>query len=66
MQTTIQKQSVKQDLVILLIAATIAVTFIGYRSTVASPYYFPTSKIEEGTVVVKNDSVTTIVIPDRL
>lgn len=65
MQATIQKQSVKQDLMILLIAAAIAVTFIGYRSTVA-PHYLPTSKIEEGTVVVKNDSVTTIIIPDRL
>ena len=65
MQTTIQRQSVKQDLMILLIAATIAVTFIGYRSTVASPYYFPASKIEEGAIVVRDDSVTTIVIPDQ-
>ena len=65
MQATIQKQSVKQDLMILLIAAAIAVTFIGYRSTVA-PHYLPTSKIEEGTIVVRDDSVTTIIIPDRL
>ena len=64
MQATIQKQSIKQDFMIMLIAAAIAVTFIGYRSTVA-PHYLPTSKIEEGTVVVKNDSVTTIIIPDR-
>lgn len=65
MQTTIQqRQIVKQDLMILLIAAAIAVTFIGYRSTVA-PHYIPTSKIEEGTIVVKNDSITTIIIPDK-
>lgn len=65
MQATIQKQSVKQDLMILLAAVLTTITFIGYRSTVA-PHYLPTSKIEEGTVVVKNDSVTTIIIPDRL
>lgn len=65
MQTTIQKQSIKQDLMILVITATIAVTFIGYRSTIASPYYFPTSKIEESTIVVKDESVTTIIIPDK-
>lgn len=50
---------------ILLAAVLTTITFIGYRSTVA-PHYLPTSKIEEGTVVVKNDSVTTIIIPDRL
>ena len=61
----IQKQSIKQDLMILLAAVLTTITFIGYRSTVA-PHYLPTSKIEEGTVVVKNDSVTTIIIPDRL
>lgn len=62
MEATIQKQSIKQDLMILFAATAIA--FIGYRSTVV-PHYLPTSKIEEGTVVVKNDSVTTIIIPDK-
>lgn len=64
MEATIQKQSIKQDLMILFMSAVITVTFIGYRSTVA-PHYLPASKIEEGTVVVKNDSVTTIIIPDK-
>lgn len=64
MEATIQKQSIKQDLMILLMAAVITATFIGYRSTVAT-HYLPASKIEEGTVVVKNDSVTTIIIPDK-
>lgn len=64
MEATIQKQSIKQDLMILFMAAVITATFIGYRSTVA-PHYLPTSKIEEGTIVIKNDSVTTIIIPDK-
>lgn len=64
MQATIQRQTIKQDLIILLVAAITTATFIGYRSTEA-PHYLPTSKIEEGTVVVRNDSVTTIIIPDK-
>ena len=64
MEITAQRQTVKQDLAILLAVALTTATFIGYRSTVAA-HYLPTSKIEEGTVVVKNDSVTTIIIPDR-
>lgn len=61
MVTTLQKQSIKEDLVALLIATTIAL--IGYLAV--APHYLPASKIEEGTVVVKNDSVTTVVIPDK-
>lgn len=49
---------------ILFMAAVITATFIGYRSTVA-PHYLSASKIEEGTIVVKNDSITTIIIPDK-
>lgn len=64
MEATIQKQSIKQDLIVLFAAAVITATFIGYRSTVA-PHYLPTSKIEEGSIVVKNDSITTIIIPDK-
>lgn len=63
MEATIQRQSIKQDLIVLF-AAVITATFIGYRSTVA-PHYLSTSKIEEGTIVVKNDSITTIIIPDK-
>lgn len=61
MEATIQKQSIKQDLMILFAATVIA--FVGYLSTVA-PHYLP-SKIEEGTIVVRGDSITTIVIPDK-
>lgn len=64
MEATIQKQSIKHDLMILFMAAVITATFIGYRSMVAI-HYLPALKIEEGTVVVKNDSVTTIIIPDK-
>lgn len=64
MEATIQKQSIKHDLMILFMAAVITATFIGYRSTVA-PHYLSASKIEEGTIVVKNDSITTIIIPDK-
>lgn len=65
MQATIQKQSVKQDLMLLFLATAITIMFIGYRSTVALPHYSPTSKIEDGEVVVRNDSVITVVIPDK-
>lgn len=64
MEAIIQRQSIKQDLMFLFAAAVITATFIGYRSTVA-PHYLPASKIEEGTIVVKNDSITTIIIPDK-
>lgn len=63
METTLQKQSINQDLMFLLIAATIFV--VGYWCATA-PHYFPISKIEEGTIVVRDDSVTTIIIPDKL
>lgn len=63
MEITIQKQSIKQDLMILLIAATIFI--VGYWCATA-PHYLPISKIEEGTIVVRDDSVTTIIIPDKL
>lgn len=67
MEITIKKQSINQsinqDLMILLIAATILIA--GYWGATA-PHYFPISKIEEGTIVVRDDSVTTIIIPDKL
>lgn len=62
METTLKRQAVKQELMILLFVTVIA--FAGYQSTTV-PYYLPTSKIEEGEIVVRNDSVTTVVIPDR-
>ena len=63
METALQKQTIKQDLMILLIAAIILIA--GYWCATA-PHYFPMSKIEEGTIVVRDDSVTTIIIPDKL
>ena len=63
METTLQKQSINKDLMILLIAATILIA--GYWCATA-PHYLPISKIEEGTIVVRDDSVTTIIIPDKL
>ncbi|WP_099465562.1 hypothetical protein [Parabacteroides provencensis] len=62
METTLQRQTVKQELMILLAVTTIA--FAGYRQA-AAPHYMPASKIEEGTVVQRNDSVTTVIIPDK-
>lgn len=61
MQTTLQRQTVKQELMILLAVAII--TFASYQQATV-PHCLPTSKIEEGTVVVRNDSVTTVIIPD--
>ncbi|WP_143813331.1 hypothetical protein [Parabacteroides provencensis] len=61
MQTILQRQTVKQELMILLAVTTIALA--GYWSATV-PHYLPTSKIEEGTVVQRNDSVTTVIIPD--
>ena len=62
MEALQQRQTVKQELMILFAVMTIA--FAGYWQA-AAPYYMPISKIEEGTVVQRNDSVTTVVIPDR-
>lgn len=61
METTLKRQSVKQDLMILF--AVTAIAFASYQATTI-PYYLPT-KIEDGTVIVRNDSVTTVVIPDK-
>lgn len=63
MEAILQRTTtIKQDLMILFAATVIA--FAGYLSATA-PHYLPTSMIEEGTIVVKNDSVITIIIPDK-
>ena len=62
MEITIQKQSIKQDLMILFLATIILLA--GNLATTPH-HYLPTSKIEEGTIVVRGDSVTTIIIPDK-
>lgn len=64
MEITVQRQvTIKQDLMILFAVATISLA--GYLAATV-PHYLPTSKIEEGTIVVRGDSVTTIIIPDKL
>ena len=62
METLQQRQTVKQELMILLAVTTIA--FAGYWQA-AAPYYMSKSKIEEGTEVTLNDTTKTILIPDR-
>ncbi|WAX17105.1 hypothetical protein PF672P1_00047 [Parabacteroides phage PF672P1] len=63
MEIAIKEQSIKQGFIALLVAATIYV--VGYWCA-SAPYYLPSSKIEEGTIVLRDDSVTTIIIPDKL
>lgn len=60
MTTTIK--SIKSDLLTLLAVASCAL--IMAAQSISVPHYIPTSKIEEGTVVERNDSITTVVIPD--
>lgn len=60
MTTTIK--SIKSDLLTLLAVASCAL--IMAAQSISVPHYIPTSKIEEGTVVEINDSITTVVIPD--
>ncbi|MCD7849539.1 MAG: hypothetical protein LUH63_07210 [Parabacteroides sp.] len=60
METTIKSN--KSDLLTLL--AVISCALIMSAQSISVPHYMPASKIEEGTVVVRNDSVTTVIIPD--
>lgn len=59
MEATVNTRS--NDL--LLLCAVVMLSAISYMQ-LSAPYYLPTSKIEEGTVVQRNDSVTTVIIPD--
>lgn len=61
MTTTIK--STKSDLLTLL--AVVSCALIMAAQSISLPYYLPTSKIEEGTVVQRNDSITTVIIPDK-
>lgn len=36
-----------------------------FISSIVIPYFLSTSKIEEGTIVQREDSTTTIIIPDK-
>lgn len=61
MITTIKKTT-QSDLLTLL--AVVSCALIMAAQSVSVPYYLPASKIEEGTVVERNDSITTVIIPD--
>ena len=60
MTTTIK--STQSDLLTLL--AVVSCARIMAAQSISVPHYLPTSKIEEGTIVERNDSITTVIIPD--
>ena len=60
MEATVNTRS--NDLLLLCVVTML--TVVSYMQ-LSAPHYMPASKIEEGTVIVRNDSVTTVVIPDR-
>lgn len=62
METTIKRTNQSTMLTML---AVVSCALILATQSVSVLHYLPTSKIEEGTVVERNDSVTTVVIPDR-
>lgn len=60
METAIREY--KKELLTLFVATIIGI--MSYQS-VSHTYYMPTSKIEEGTIVLRDDSIPTVLIPDR-
>lgn len=60
METTRLTHSV--DKLLLIVATTLT---LSYYIALSSTHFHATSKIEEGTIVVKNDSITTVIIPDK-
>ena len=60
MTTTIK--TTRSDLLTLL--AVVSCALIMAAQSISLPYYMPTSKIDDGTIVERNDSITTVVIPD--
>ena len=60
MTTTIK--STQSDLLTLL--AVVSCALIMAAQSISVPHYLPTSKIEEGTIVERTDSITTVIIPD--
>ena len=61
METTI-RLSHNTDKMLLIVATTLTLL---YYIALSSTHFHATSKIEEGTIVVKNDSITTVIIPDK-
>lgn len=62
METTIKKTN--QSTMLTMLAVVSCALILSVQS-IGIPHYLSTSKIEEGTIVVRNDSVTTVVIPDK-
>ncbi|MBC5635089.1 hypothetical protein [Parabacteroides hominis] len=60
--TTTIKKTTQSDLLTLL--AVVSCALIMAAQSISVPHYLPTSKIEEGEVVERNDSITTVIIPD--
>lgn len=60
MTTTIK--STQSDLLTLL--AVVSCALIMAAQSISVPHYLPTSNIEEGTIVERYDSITTVIIPD--
>ncbi len=60
--TTTIKKTTQSDLLTLL--AVVSCALIMAAQSISIPHYMPTSKIEEGEVVERNDSITTVIIPD--
>lgn len=60
--TTTIKKTTQSDLLTLLAVASCALLMAA--QSISVPHYLPTSKIEEGTIVERNDSITTVIIPD--
>ena len=60
MTTTIK--SIKSDQLTMLAVGSCAL--IMAAQSISVPHYLPTSKIEEGAIVERNDSITTVIIPD--
>jgi len=58
-----QTRQYNQGIAALIIIASF-ITLI-YYIALSSTYFHATSKIEEGTIVQRNDSITTVIIPDK-
>lgn len=48
-----------------MLLTVVTVLTLLYYIALTSTYFHATSKIEEGTIVVRNDSITTVIIPDK-
>lgn len=62
METEIEQSIRVNDAIRIMIAVT---AFILFAFMITQSAIMQTSKIEEGTIVLRPDSVTTVVIPDK-